>query len=243
MGENIKKIKTGIQGLDEVLKGGILENHSILFTGAPGVGKSIAALQFIYYGAKNNEPGIIITTEGSASFLRLNANYLGLALDELEKKGLVTIIEQPINSGRVMSLDAPINLIKKKNIKRLALDSLSIFEFIYGETAKEFKKGIMDFIYLMKQLGVSFVATSENTTTDLDDFKFKEVDFLFDGVIILTRVRKGATFERCITVPKMRGQDHLINIYPISIGRGGVKVLANEIPFSLMEKDAEPRFR
>lgn len=238
MSDNIKKIKTGIQGLDEVLKGGILENHCILFTGAPGTGKSIATLQFIYHGAKNGEPGIIITTEGSASFLRLNASYLGLALNEFEKRDLITIIEQPINSGRVASLDVPINLIKKKNIKRIALDSLSIFEFIYGETAKEFKKGIMDFIYLMKKLGVSFVATSENIATDLDDFKFKEVDFLFDGIIILTRVRKGEIFERCITVPKMRSQDHSINVYPISIGKGGLKVLVNEIPFSLVEKEA-----
>ena len=49
----VEKIKTGIEGLDKVLKGGLRRNSSMLITGAPGTGKTIMALQFIYYGAKN----------------------------------------------------------------------------------------------------------------------------------------------------------------------------------------------
>ena len=57
----VERIKTGISGLDQVLKGGLRKNSSILITGAPGTGKTIMALQFIYYGAKNyNENGIIV---------------------------------------------------------------------------------------------------------------------------------------------------------------------------------------
>ena len=60
----VELIKTGISGLDQVLKGGLRMNSSILVTGAPGTGKTIMALQFIYHGAKDyNENGIFITTE------------------------------------------------------------------------------------------------------------------------------------------------------------------------------------
>ena len=54
----VERIKTGVNGLDRVLKGGLRKNSSILITGAPGTGKTILALEFIYYGAKNyNENG------------------------------------------------------------------------------------------------------------------------------------------------------------------------------------------
>lgn len=235
----LKKIKTGIPGLDDVLKGGLLENQCILFTGAPGTGKSIAALQFLYYGAKNNEPGLIIISEGSIDSFKTNASSLGIDVEEFEKKGLITIIEQSVTAGRIISMDVPINVIKKKNIKRVVLDSLTIFEYVYSDGIKEFKRGIMQFITLMKKLKISFIATAENAVANLDDFEFKEEDFLFDGVVIFIRVRKGATFERCITIPKMRSQEHLLDIYPISIGKGGIKVLVNEIPFSLTEKEAK----
>ena len=36
---------------------------------------------------------------------------------------------------------------------------------------------------------------------------------------------------------KMRGQEHLTDICPISIGKGGIKVYDKEIPFGLIEED------
>ena len=62
-------------------------------------------------------------------------------------------------------------------------------------------------------------------------------DFLFDGLIILTKIRKGSSFERVIHVAKMRGQDHSLDIYPLTIGKGGIEVHDKEIPFSLIERD------
>ena len=43
----IERIKTGISGLDQILKGGLRKNSSILVTGAPGTGKTIFGLQFL----------------------------------------------------------------------------------------------------------------------------------------------------------------------------------------------------
>ena len=60
----VELIKTGVPGLDQMLKGGLRKNSTLLVTGAPGTGKTILALQFIYYGAKDyNENGIFIITE------------------------------------------------------------------------------------------------------------------------------------------------------------------------------------
>ena len=48
------------------------------------------------------------------------------------------------------------------------------------------------------------------------------------------KIRKGNVFEKCISVTKSRGQDHLNEIYPYSIKEGGLNVYTKEIPFSLI---------
>jgi len=231
------KIKLGIPGLDEILKGGIRPDASILFTGPPGSGKSIAAFQFVYHGAKKGIPGLYITSEENAISLREHMAGLGFPLDSLEKNGLVTIAEQSVTSGKMLSIEAPIKVIRSKKIKRVVMDSLTLFEFVYGSSVNEFRKGIISFITQMKEAQVTLVVTSERYTAEMDRFEYRSEDFLFDGLIILSKIRKGSSFERIINVAKLRGQDHLIDIFPFQIAKGGIKVFPKQIPFSLIEKD------
>ncbi|MDP2908564.1 MAG: ATPase domain-containing protein [Nanoarchaeota archaeon] len=233
----MEKVKFGIPGLDEILKGGVKEGSTILITGVPGTGKSIAAMQFIYNNALKGIPGIFITSEENMTSLRENMLNLGLKIEALEKKGLMTIVEQSITSGGMISIEAPLKLITQKKIKRVAMDSLTLFEFVYGGSTNEFRKGIISFIKQMKEAGVTLVVTSERDTSEVDGMKFKPEDFIFDGLIILSMIRKGSSFERVIHVNKMRGQEHMIDVFPFQIGEGGLKVFPKQIPFSLIEQD------
>ena len=63
------------------------------------------------------------------------------------------------------------------------------------------------------------------------------MDFVFEGIILLSRIRKGSYFERVLTVAKIRGQDHRLDVYPVTIGIEGLKVLFDQTPFSLVEKE------
>jgi len=230
------RVKLNIPGIDEILRGGVLSDSSVLITGGPGCGKTVFALQFIYNGAKDGIPGLYITCEQNILSLRDNCASLGFDVTAYEKKGLVTFIEQNITSGKRMSLEAPLNLIKTKKIKRVVLDSLTLFEFVY-ERGVEFKKGVISFLEQLKNAGVTVLITSVRDVGDIDSFIYKSEDSLFDGIIILTKIRKGSSFERVIHVAKMRGQDHSLDIYPFTIGQGGVKIMTKELPFSLIEHD------
>jgi circadian clock protein KaiC len=102
-----------------------------LISGAPGTGKSILCLQFVYYGAKNNEPGLYITFEQSEKELIKNAKKVGLNLEPLIEKKKLKIMY--INLGTfeqsLVDVDDLMNTIKDgvKEIKakRLVIDSLS----------------------------------------------------------------------------------------------------------------------
>lgn len=239
----IELIKTGTRGLDQILKGGLRKNSSILFTGAPGTGKTIIALQFIYYGAKKyNENGIFISTEESLNDLREYAKNLGMDFKEMEEKGKIFLFEKPLATlkGGIKSIKGLLDMIKKKNIKRVALDSIIFFEYLYPKYAShtmEFRRQVLLFIQKMKKAKVTFITVSERKITDLDRLEYDMMDFVFEGFIILSRIRKGSYFERVLTVEKLRGQDHHLDIYPLTIDKLGARILNDQFPFSLVEKE------
>ena len=106
-----------MDGLDIILKGGLRRGTSLLVTGAPGTGKTIMALQFIYNGAKKyNENGIFISTEESLDDLRINAKNLGMDLEKYEKSSKIMLFEKQITrlKGGLVSDKGLMDLIKSK---------------------------------------------------------------------------------------------------------------------------------
>ena len=233
-------IKSGILGLDEILNGGIRKNSSVLIVGGPGTGKTILTLQFLQEGIKNKEPTLFITSEQSSEAVVDVAKKLNLQHIKKENK-FIQIYEQDVINKNLISLEQPLSIIKKNKIKRVVLDSITLFDFMYGEGKKEFRKGVLSFITNIKKQDTTLLVTSERPTTEIDQFKHEPEDFLFDGLIILTKIRKGSSYERCLTVAKMRYQDHSMNIFPFTIQKNGITVYTKQIPFSLIEKDIKKR--
>ena len=61
---------TGIDGLDQVLRGGLTPNRIYLVEGVPGSGKTTLALQFLMEGARRGEPVLYVTLSETAAELR-----------------------------------------------------------------------------------------------------------------------------------------------------------------------------
>lgn len=237
------KVKTGIKGLDEITNGGFRRNMSILITGSPGTGKTIAALQFIYAGAKDyKENGLFISTEENLDEVRGYSKNLGMDLEKYEKKGSLILYEKSVSTlkGGIVSIDGLLALVKKNKIQRIALDSIIFFEYMYSKDAgnrMEFRRQVVMFIQQIKKAGVTFMTIAERSVTDLDRIEYDILDFIFDAIILVARARRGAYFERLISVIKVRGQEHNLDVYPLKIGNGGITILTDQTPFSLVDKE------
>ena len=59
----IKRISTGINGLDGIIEGGFPNRSITLVSGPPGSGKSIFSFQFLYEGFIKNEKGLFLTLD------------------------------------------------------------------------------------------------------------------------------------------------------------------------------------
>lgn len=231
----LELLSTGIPGLDELLKGGIRKTNSVLIAGVPGSGKTVFGMHYIYEGAKQGEPGLFISYEESETSIVEYAESFSMPYTQLIQKGLVTVLSIPL-VGKIVTFAPIVDMIRKNKIQRVFLDSITLFEYIDSMSAMSFRREIIEFIRIMKELGVTLMASSEKKVANIDIIEYGSQDFLFQGLILLTKVRKGASFERCINISKMRGQSHQLGIYPFAIDEQGVQVYSKQLPFSLIER-------
>src|SRR6188474_1941472 len=83
-GRELAKTLTGIQGLDEITRGGLPSGRPTLVCGGPGSGKTLLALTFLVNGALQfDEPGVLLTFEENAAEMASDVASLGFDLPEL----------------------------------------------------------------------------------------------------------------------------------------------------------------
>lgn len=75
------RIKLGIEGLDEMLGGGLMKNSITGIIGTYGTGKTTFAINFIFEGLKEGETCILITLDERAEMLKESIRRRGYDLD------------------------------------------------------------------------------------------------------------------------------------------------------------------
>src|SRR5436190_19147365 len=80
--EDTLKAKTGVEGLDDILVGGLRRGRVYLLEGSPGTGKTTIAAQFLLEGARQGEPGLYVTLSETEEELRETASSHGWSFDQ-----------------------------------------------------------------------------------------------------------------------------------------------------------------
>ena len=71
----VEKIRTMIEGFDDISHGGLPVGRTTLVSGTSGTGKTLLSLQFLYNGITYfDEPGVFVTFEESPSDIIKNAH-------------------------------------------------------------------------------------------------------------------------------------------------------------------------
>ena len=78
MKSELPKALTGIEGFDDITKGGLPAGRPTLIDGGPGSGKTLFATEFLVNGAsKSNEPGVFFSFEETEEELVKNVASFG----------------------------------------------------------------------------------------------------------------------------------------------------------------------
>jgi len=231
----LSKVRTGIEGFDELVLGGLPRGQSILVSGGTGTGKSTFGLQFVYKGAKvYDEPGVYLTLEESVPSILKNALSYGWDLETLQKQGKLALLDfSPAISGQIRKLE-PTDIFtsistawKKIGAKRIVIDPITVFG-MQTESALELRHDLLRFSSLLKQLDSTILFVTEIPEESQSLSRFGVEEFIADGVVVLYYSRVGGLRVRGIEVRKMRGTSHKEGTFPIKLSDSGLTVFPSK---------------
>jgi KaiC/GvpD/RAD55 family RecA-like ATPase len=223
----IKRVKTGIPGLDKLIEGGFVERSVNLITGETGTCKTIFGCQFIYEGLKNKEPGVYITMEESPDDIKNDVKQFGWDFEKYEKNGLLRIIyHDPVQVNNIDSVI--IGEINSLKAKRLVIDSTSLIG-LNIENPAQIRRRLFNIVNTIKRNQCTAVIISEIPEGKKGLSRFEVEEFVADGVIVLNYLGIGEVSSRSLIIRKMRRTKHGNDVYPLEITKKGLIVKKSEI--------------
>ncbi|MFB6179480.1 MAG: KaiC domain-containing protein [Halorientalis sp.] len=226
---DIPRIKLGIEGLDNMIQGGIPERHLIVTIGSAGTGKTTFGLQFLHHGLQKDDPekAVFITLEQSHEAIMATAAERDWEFEKYEDEDKLAVIDlDPVemaNSLENIRAELP-QLIEDFGADRLVLDSVSLLEMMYNDQAKR-RTQVFDFTRSLKKSGVTTMLTSE--ASDEHDYSSRHgiIEYLTDAVIHLRYVREETRETRtAVSIQKIRNANHSRETKPYEITGEGISV-------------------
>lgn len=219
----MKKIKSGIYGLNNLIDGGMNENSTTVVIGSSGAGKTTFATQFIRRGLEEGQEGIFVSLDENREQIIREAVEMGWSevLDYLDDELLVFIDA----SGREFS-----NFIKKElpafvsdwsgSKARIAIDPLTP---VMWSTKDPYEQ--RDLIgFMLKQtrkVGTVLCTLEEHGgTSNLSGAETVIPMYLADCVVHLRYIPLEGGVSRMMKIVKCRSSRHSEHSHPYFIMKG-----------------------
>lgn len=185
----LKRIPTGIYGLDNLIGGGFPKGDLILLAGNPGTGKTIFSAQFLYRGAAEfGDKGIYVSFAESREVFYSHMLSFGFDFAKLEREGKFKFLDMvTTREGGVSTvMEMVLGEIHALGAKRLVLDSFSAMASAFKEPidARIIVHTILSKI--VRQAGCTTLLLVE-IPTGMEQVGLGIEEFVADGVITLKR--------------------------------------------------------
>lgn len=216
----MERIRSGIDGLDELIGGGFPKGSFVVVTGGPGTGKTIMGLQFLANGIKHGEKGIFITVEEAPEEIINQASLFGWNFKKLMREGKLELVR--LTSEQIFDEKSAIikKLIEENHYSRIVIDSITSLIFLPSsptQIATSATKG-MDGAALteIRRANASMLieavkasgATAMGLAQKIEGMPGETADtiseFKGDGLIILGLATVGEEENRTLQVKKLR---------------------------------------
>lgn len=220
------RLSTGVEGLDEILHGGLVPERSYLVRGPPGTGKTILGVHFLLAGLERGETPLFVALEESEADVEQNAASLGFDLEDVAFLDLSPDAEvftedrsydilAASNVEQVPFVEAVTSTVEEVAPDRVFVDPITQLRHLTPDE-HQFRKQAIGFMEYLTDGGATVLFTSQDTSRTSDE----DLQFLSDGIVDIGYSEMGHTVD----VPKFRGSATLDGVHAMEISDGGITV-------------------
>jgi circadian clock protein KaiC len=222
---------SGVEGLDDILRGGFTPNRLYLVEGVPGSGKTTLAFQFLMEGVRQGEPVLYVTLSETRDEIEQVARSHGWSLDGITIRELVPS-EENLHEDDQYTLFHPSEVELGKTTKailsdventkpsRMVLDSLSELRLLAGNPLR-YRRQILALKQFFSGRRCTVLLLDDLTAVDHD----LQVQSIAHGVIRLEQLNPEFGSERRrLMVIKYRGVGFRGGYHDYIIQHGGLVV-------------------
>jgi circadian clock protein KaiC len=223
------RAKTGVAGLDEILGGGLPENHVYLIEGTPGTGKTTLALQFSIEGLRSGEKVLYIAlSETSGELLRIAESH-GWNIDDLSLFE-ITPVEASVQPGEEYTIFHSDEVEMTETIKiilsraeetqasRIVIDSMAELRLLSRDPVR-YRRQALALKQHFTRRQVTVLLLDDRTSDRID----RQLHSMVHGVITLERLaREYGKNRRRMEIAKLRGCVYAEGYHDYTIEHGGL---------------------
>ncbi len=239
----LRKLPTGVPGLDVLTLGGIPEGRSTLVVGKSGTGKTVMGLQISAHLARQGVKTILLAVEETPEDLQDSGDALSLGITPLVDQGSLVFanIARPMDGPTVVAGDYDLfglvhrieAMTKQTGARALILDSATAL-FSPRPPEEALRSHFFQLVHTLRTLGLTAIIIAE-APGDYGPLTTMGVeDYVCDLTVILRNVNdEGGRRRRSIEVNKYRRSGHYKGEYPCTITTRGLAVFpldAREYP-------------
>lgn len=228
----IRKLKTGIAGLDEVLGGGLPEFSFNIIAGSPGSGKTTLAHQVIFENATPQKPALYFTVLGEPAIkmLRYQQQFSFFDQAKLDKSvRFVNLSDMVLKNDLGAVLAEIIKVVEEVGPGIVVVDSFrTVVRKAQSMNNGSGSGGEVELQGFVQNLALHL--TSWQATTFLigeyseGELRDNPVFTVADGLFWLSQATERNSIVRKLQVMKCRGQETVPGLHTFRITSDGVQV-------------------
>lgn len=218
----LRRFSSGSAPLDAILGGGLPERSLCVIAGAPGVGKTVFALQLLFHFARQNKRAVFFTTlsEPSLKLIRYMQQFAFFDAELLNER--VTFIDLGsalLDEGPQRALEVMRQHVEQHECEFVVIDSFKAVHDLLEANAPLSRRLVYELAVWLAAWGATTVLVGEY---DRDDIARLPEFAIADGIIRLASERHELTSFRQIEILKMRGADYVTGLHFFEMGRDGL---------------------
>lgn len=218
----MKKIRSGIYGLNPLLDGGFNEQSTTVVIGRSGAGKTTLATQFIRRGLQDGQEGIFVSLDETKEQIIREAVEMGWSdvLEYLDEERLVFIDASGREFSNFIRKELPAFVADWKGSNaRIAIDPLT--PVLWSSKDLYDQRDLIGYMFKQtRKVGTVLCTLEEHGTADLAGPETVIPMYLADCVVHLRFRTDAANPLRHLQVVKCRNSRHSSAIHPYRILKG-----------------------